>query len=68
MFLGVDYINRIVGVQLTPEVQIELLGRMQLQARLGLFIFVWVEGGCFETVGRKGGGSVHVNLRRCWLM
>jgi len=40
MSLGVDYINRIVGVQLTPEVQIELLGRMQLQARLGLFIFV----------------------------
>ena len=31
---GVDYINRIVGVQLTPEVQIELLGRMQLQAKL----------------------------------
>jgi phenylalanyl-tRNA synthetase beta subunit len=27
----VDYINRIVGVQLAPEVQIELLGRMQLQ-------------------------------------
>jgi phenylalanyl-tRNA synthetase beta chain len=31
---GVDYINRIVGVELTPEVQIELLGRMQLQAKL----------------------------------
>jgi len=31
---GVDYINRIVGVQLEPAVQIELLGRMQLQAKL----------------------------------
>jgi phenylalanyl-tRNA synthetase beta chain len=30
---GVDYINRIVGVELSAAQQIELLGRMQLQAR-----------------------------------
>ncbi|EKX52357.1 hypothetical protein GUITHDRAFT_84815 [Guillardia theta CCMP2712] len=31
---GVDYINRIVGVELSAEKQIELLGRMQIKAEL----------------------------------